>query len=227
MIRVTIAEAEVPVYSRPDKESPLLIKLPAGEEIGLGRAVKTAGGDWVEAVLSERRQGYIPGSSRILEIRPVTLDEKTVDLFKRASSRSGRKARLDRGQVVTLIAQLPGEKGEWLKIRMNGGVEGYVRGGIRFKEMQKTQAAPVPPETEQEPAGAPDKPSKPSKTWSYYVRQGLLEVVLGLVASLILYLIPKKFPGKGYMMWGTILPGAWTIARGGWLRLRRGGKENQ
>ena len=213
-MRVTLIDADVPVFSRPDGASPPLAKLKSGTEIDLGKLIKSEDCDWVEAVFGKSRRGYIRGATRIFEIRPATLDQDRADLFERPSFQGARKGRLTRGQALSLIATVPGDKGDWVRVRDSRGVEGFIHGQTKIQKIER----------EAQPAGAP---AKTAKSWSYYMRQGLLEIVLGLIASLILYMIPKKFPGKGYMMWGTIIPGAWTVARGGWLWLRRNKNRNQ
>jgi hypothetical protein len=205
-MRVYLLDDQVPVFPKPDGTSIPLARLSAHEEIDLGHTVKSGGADWVEAVLGDGRHGYIAGPTKIHEIKLTTLKQDEADMLEQPSFHGARKARLTKGQKFYLLHSVPGEGGTWVRIRDLQGREGFIHGDTSI--VKEEGSAPTPAK-KSGGAGRTD------------IRNGLVAIALGLIATLGGRALAPQLGGGYYVTWGIIVVGVYWLLRGIGRALRR------
>ncbi len=212
-MRVTLLENGVSVLSKPDGASLLLTPLSVDDEVELGKAVKEKGVSWVEVVLPDGRRGYISGETKIHKITTASINQDEADLFEQPAFRGARKARLVKGHKVLLLKVVPGENGDWVRVRDLKGVEGYIHGETRIlKEGTKEGAEKTPRADASRPVQAPAK--KPRTAGATDIRNGIVAILLGLIVTGGTYLLAPQFGGKYYITWGLVVLGVLWLLRG-------------
>jgi hypothetical protein len=204
-MRVYLLDDQVPVFPKPDGTAIPLARLAAQEEIELGRMVKSGGADWVEAVLTDGRRGYIAGPTKIHEIKLTTLKQDEADLFEQPSFHGARKERLVKGQQFYLLHSVPGEGGTWVHIRDPQGREGYIHGDTSIVNDEKT----APPA-----AGGALPAKKPARAGARDIRNGLVAIALGLLLTFGSRALAPQLGGRYYVTWGLVVVGAFWLLRG-------------
>jgi hypothetical protein len=212
-MRVYLLDDQVPVFPKPDGTAIPLARLAARQEIELGRTLKSGGADWVEAVLPDGRRGYIAGETKIHEIKLTALKQDEADMLEQPSFHGARKARLVKGQKFYLLHTVPGEGGSWVRIRDLQGREGYIHGDTSIVKDEKT--APPP-----SAGGTPPAP-KPARKGATDIRNGLVAIALGLIATFGSRALAPQLGGRYYVTWGMVVLGAFWLLRGLGRRLRR------
>ena len=213
-MRVYLLDDQVPVFPKPDGTSIPLARLSAHEEIDLGHTVKSGGADWVEAVLGDGRHGYIAGPTKIHEIKLTTLKQDEADMLEQPSFHGARKARLTKGQKFYLLHSVPGEGGTWIRIRDLQGREGFIHGDTSIVKEEGAAPAPAKP-----PAGGGGGPLAPPVKKSGGagrpdIRNGLVAIALGLIATLGGRALAPQLGGGYYVTWGIIVVGVYWLLRG-------------
>ena len=212
-MRVTMLETGVSVLSKPDGASLLLTRLSMDDEVELGKAVKEKGVSWVEVALPDGRRGYIAGETKIYKITSASINQDEVDLFEQPAFRGARKARLVKGHKILLLKVVPGENGDWVRVRDLKGVEGYIHGETRIlKEGSKEGADKTPPVDAGRPVQAPSR--KPRTAGTTDIRNGIVAIIFGLIVTGGSYLLAPQLGGKYYITWGLVVLGVLWLLRG-------------
>jgi hypothetical protein len=212
-MRVSLRDDGVAVFAKPDGAGLLVARLKAGDEMELGKSVKSAGSDWVEAPLADGRRGSVPGDTRIKQ------DE--ADMFERPSFDAARKARLTKGQSIILLDVVQAGGASWVHIRDLKGHEGFIHGdtAVHTEESGSGSAGKPPAAEPRKPAGndkapGPRRGGGPRKAGATDIRNGLVAILLGAVLTGGSYLLAPTLGGKYYVTWGIVVLGALWLLRG-------------
>jgi hypothetical protein len=212
-MRVSLRDDDVPVFAKPDGASPLMTRIKAGEEMDLGKSVKTPHGQWVETTLADGRRGYISGATRIHKIKPATLKQDEADMYERPAFDAARKARLTKGQRFLLLDVVQAGTASWVRIRDEKGQEGFIHGdtSVHTEGEEPSVAAKTPAKGEL-PRSA--KPAAPRKAGALDIRNGLVAIVLGGILTGGSYVLAPQLGGKYYVTWGIVALGVFWLLRG-------------
>jgi hypothetical protein len=104
--------------------------LPAGAEVDIGRTHHQAGRDWVEATLPDGRKGYLDGTVGCTVPRKARILHESAELREGTAPGAPVQRRLERGEVVTLLAAGEHEGRPWALVRDGSGVEGFIDGDV-------------------------------------------------------------------------------------------------
>jgi hypothetical protein len=195
MAQAKVIERPVTVYSGPAPTEPV-VELPVGAAIELGSAKNGAGGQWVFVSLPDGKRGYVPGDTKVFRVKPASLLQDEVEVHAAPSAGSGVIVRLRKNARFDLTDQVPGEGGNWVRVRDSLGNEGFIDGKTRVN----TGGA----------AGA--RTSKEVAQKNMVV--GTLWCVGGSLITAITYSSASESGGTYFVMWGAIIFGGWQFLKG-------------
>jgi hypothetical protein len=140
-MKARVLDEQVKVYSSTDANAVSIATLAAGSEIEIGAAKRKAGKLWVPITLSTGQQAFIPGEARIYLVRQGALMQNNVDLFSEPVDGSLVKQQLSRNTKLEILQVIKEEGKDWVKVRVENGMEGYITGNTRIRVIQqKTKA---------------------------------------------------------------------------------------
>ncbi|MGE5123535.1 MAG: SH3 domain-containing protein [Acidobacteriaceae bacterium] len=140
-MKARILDPQVKVYSSFDANAVAIASLAAGSEVEFSAPKRKAGKLWIPITLSTGQQAYIPGESRLFIIRLATLMSKDVDLHAEPSSGSLIKQQLPRNTRLYIQEVLKKEDGDWVKVSIVNGGEGYISGNTSIRVVQEQTKA--------------------------------------------------------------------------------------
>ncbi|OHB66111.1 MAG: hypothetical protein A2Y76_03575 [Planctomycetes bacterium RBG_13_60_9] len=204
-MKARIIEQPARVYREADLNSPSIADLQVGTEVELGAVKKKHGTEWVAVTLSDGQRGYVPGETRIYQIKEATLLQKTVDVHAEPSLQAPvtvQYKKNDRFWIVQykkndrfcLVKQ--GEE-EWVKIRDSAGNEGFIAGDTKINVVQEEPVATK---------GAGGKNMLFGAMWC----------IGGTVVTAVTYSEASSEGGTYIIAWGAIVFGALQFLKGVW-----------
>ena len=140
-MKARVIDDQVKVYSSMEANAISIATLAAGSEIEIGAAKRKAGKLWVPVVLSTGQQAFIPAETRIHLVRQGALLQNNIALLTEPAEGALVKQQLTRNTKLEILQVIKDEGKDWVKVRIENGMEGYISGNTRIRVIQqKTKA---------------------------------------------------------------------------------------
>jgi hypothetical protein len=196
-MKARIIDPHATVYSKPDLNSALITQLLTGNEVEVGSVINKGDRKWVSVQLQNGQRGYLPGETKIFSIKQVVLLQDEVSVYSAPFEISSVKSRLKKNSkfIITEVVNQDGKN--WAKIRDAAGMEGYIDGKTRIKNLTVISKAAA------------------KKTMLY----GFLLCFAGAAITVVSYSFATS-GGTYIVSWGAIILGGIQFLRGLFQYLR-------
>lgn len=140
-MKARVLDDQVKVYSSMEANAISIATLDAGSEIEIGATKRKAGKLWVPVVLPNGQQAFIPAETRIQLVRQGALLQNNIALLAEPVEGALVKQHLSRNTKLEIVQVVKDEGKDWVKVRVENGMEGYISGNTRIRLIQqKTKA---------------------------------------------------------------------------------------
>jgi hypothetical protein len=124
------------VYEEPDPAAASITQLLEGQEFEVTGTTTQNGQNWARVALADGRQGYVPGNTKIFQLREMRLAED-VSIYSEPSAHAQLLGQYPRGTLVLVL-----DKADqfWIKVRTAEGVEGFIPQGSSMEDPRRAAA---------------------------------------------------------------------------------------
>jgi hypothetical protein len=193
-MKARIIEQPALVYSEADLNLPSIAKLTVGSEVELGGVKKKDGKEWVAVTLSTGQRGYLPGETRIYQIKQATLLQGNVNVYAEPSAQSTVIAQYKKNTRFYLTNIVKRDNKDWVEVRDLSGTEGFIEGQTKIKVI-------------------PESVKATKATGSKNMLYGALWCIGGIVVTAVTYSAASS-GGTYIVAWGAILFGGLQFLQG-------------
>ena len=188
-MKFKILQETAPLFTQPDANAGPARMLYLGDMGELGKVRKSGGKQWVEVIMLDGSQGFLPGETRIFSMLRASLNKKT-PLYG-VADKGMVKMELPRRTMVTFLDLVEQNGQQWIYVQDDSGNQGYIEGNTTI-----TRRDPV---------------TKKTGLNNMLVGGGFF--VAGLVFTIATYSAASG-GGTYYLCWGAIIFGLIQFIQG-------------
>jgi hypothetical protein len=135
-VKVRLLDAQAPLHEEQDPAAVPIAQLLEGQEFEVSGTMTQNGQKWARVALADGRQGYVPGATKIYQLREMRLTQD-VSIYSEPSAHAHQLGQYPRG---TLLLVLDKDDPFWIKVRTAEGVEGFIPQGSRMEDPRRAAA---------------------------------------------------------------------------------------
>ena len=189
--------AETTLYENADIEGPVVSALKPGDEADFAYVETVASKKWCKLALQSGVRGYVPGDTKIRQLFHVGLEQARTTVYSAPDATSAVVREITKGTKYLLLGTFKWADKDWVKIRCDDGVEGFIDGGVKIKKLD-TNPAP-----------------KTGNTPEHDMMVGGAWCIGGIVVTAATYNSAAQSGGGHYFIaWGAIVFGGAQFLKG-------------
>jgi hypothetical protein len=135
-MKALLKDDKVKVYQDAGLSQPPAFELPAGAELNL----EGSAGSAVPVVLSDGRRGFIAKDTLVVAFQRAFLEKNKADLLAAPMKAAPVIRSLEKGAEFDIVATVPGDGQDWVRIRDLNGGEGFLDGKAKVLTVAKLNA---------------------------------------------------------------------------------------
>jgi hypothetical protein len=183
---------ETTVRASASEQAAVLCTLNAEDEVDFCGIESSGGKKWCKISLRSGQKGYFPGDTPIRELLYVQLEQSRAEMRQDPAAASNMLRQLTRGTSFLLLKTVKSEPGDWVKIRLGDGLEGFLDGKVKIKRIGV----------------------KSQNSSQHDMLVGGVFCIGGILVTAITYSAAAQSGGSYFVAWGAILFGGIQFLKG-------------